>query len=260
MKTHRFTINVPNPTDASAVVNLSLEPDSVVGLKPPLDVPRAAIKVTKAFLSLEPCAQEGPSKLKLTLKPYASVDVHVTAVTSDPADRRAGGAAAIQVVDRRGGRIVGGAMFVCVDGRAGMSPGRFLATKKPCPVTLAQNPYGVPLDGHPLKAIIKMLPLAQTFTLVAPITNPRATTLQEVTVYLEHLGRTGATFVPGRWNVGALDPGQIFYATWTVTSGSMPGNFEASVVVESRNADPTRLMVPVRMSEERPSPVRHRRG
>jgi hypothetical protein len=53
---------------------------------------------------------------------------------------------------------------------------------------------------------------------------------------------------------------QIFYATWTLTSGSIPGNFEASVVVESRNADPTRLMVPVRMSEERPSPVRRRRG
>ena len=151
-------------------------------------------------------------------------------------------------------------MFVCVDGPTTASPGRFLATKKPCPVTLAKNPYGVPLDGHPLKAIIKTLPLAQTFTLVVPITNPRATTVQEVTVYLEHLGRTGATFAPGTWNVGALDSGQIFYATWTVTSGSTPGNFEASVVVESRNADPTRLMAPVRMSEERPSPVRRRRG
>jgi len=256
MKTHRFTITVPNPTDASAVVNLSLEPDSVAGLKPPLDVPRAAIKVTKAFLSLEPCAQEGPSKLKLTLKARTSVDVHVTAITSDPADRRIGGTSAIQVVDRRGGKVVGGAMFVCVDGPAAMSPGKFLATKKPCPVTMAKNPYGVPLDGHPLKAIIKTLPLAQTFTLVVPITNPRATTLRDVTAYLEHLGRTGATFVPGRWNVGALEPGQVFYATWTVTSGSRPGNFEASVVVESRNADPTRLMVPVRMSEERPAPNR----
>jgi hypothetical protein len=260
MKTHRFTINVPNPTETTVVVDLRLEPDSVSGLKPPLDVPRAALKLTAFFLSLQPCAPEGPSKLTLTLKPYTSVDVYVTAVTADPPSQRDGGTAAVQVIDRRGGKVVGGAMFVCVDGPASVSPGTFLPTKRPCPVALAKNPYGVPLDGHPTKAIIKTLPLAATFTLVVPITNPGGRALLDVTVYLEHLGRTGAAFLPGRWNVGTLTPGQVFYATWTVMSGSRPGTFQASVVVESRNADPTRLMAPVRMSEERPSPVRRGRG
>lgn len=259
MSTHRFTVNVPNPTDATVVALLSLESATLAGLDPPLDVPRGALKRVSASLALDPCAREGKARLRVTLEPYASVDVYATIVTADSRPG-VGGAAAFNLVDRRGGRTVGGVMLVCVDRPGAEAAGTLVKTPKPCPVTLSQNPYAVPLDGHPAKQITQTVPFTGSFTLVVPVTNPRQRTLDEVTAYLEHTGASGAAFVPAVWNIGTLNPGQIFYATWTVFSGGVTGAFSASVVVESQRADPTRLIVPLRVGRARREDAVGRKG
>ena len=260
MSTHRFTVNVPNPTGATVVALLSLEPAPRIGLDPPLDLPRGALKLQRAGLSLDPCALDDTGKIRVTLKPYASVDVYATIVTADPRPGT-GGSAAFNLVDRRGGRTAGGVMLVCVDRPGPEAAATLVSTPRPCPVALFRNPYAVPLNGHPEKQIATTLPFTGTFTLVVPVTNPRPRPLQDVTAYLEHTGASGAAFVPAVWNIGTLNPGQVFYATWTVSSGGVTGAFSASVVVESQRADPTRLTAPFRVGrEQRENPIVRKRA
>jgi len=85
--------------------------------------------------------------------------------------------------------------------------------------------------------------------LVVPITNPTNAKLEEVIVYLEHLGGSDADFTPLTWNVAALGPGEVFFALWPLrTIGYSTGEFNASVVVHSRRTDPVRLAARFRVT------------
>ena len=93
------------------------------------------------------------------------------------------------------------------------------------------------------------IPLEADLQLVAPITNPRSRRLEEVEVYLEHLGLSDAEFTPGTWSVGSLAAGDLFFATWPLrTSGQMTGTFDACVVVASKGKDPVRLHALIEIS------------
>jgi hypothetical protein len=235
------------------VVELAIERASLRDLAlPALDVPEEELELTHAGLALDPCA-DGKAKLRLTLDPHESVDVHATATTAVPGGR-AGGAAAMHIIDRRRGKVAGGVMFVCVDRPGPEAPGQTVATAKPCPVALAEEPYAVDVDADPTATRRRLTPGA-TFVFVVPVTNPTRSRLGAVTVYLEHLGISDAAFLPVTWNVGTLAPGDVFYAAWTIVdAGSATGTFEASAVVQSKGRDATRLAAPFTIGRARQRP------
>jgi hypothetical protein len=241
MTTHRFVVNVPNPTRSGASVELSLERGDLASLgQPGLDVPEAELEIAAASISLEPC-DEGRGKLGVRLKPFTSIDVYVTATTADPPDPNIGGAAVLHLVDRRFGKIAGGVMLVCLDGPHAETPGQLVTTRGTCPAELADL-YFSDHETDPTKRRSRTIPANDERTLVAAITNPTSRSLTDMTIYLEHLGSSGAVFTPQAWNAGSLQPSDTFYATWTVGShGALPGSFEASIVVDSKNRLPVRL-------------------
>jgi hypothetical protein len=252
MTTHRFVVNVPNPTRSSASVELSLERGDLASLgQPGLDVPETELEVTQASISLEPC-DEGRGKLGVKLRPFTSIDVYVTARTADPPDPNIGGAAVLHLVDRRFGKIAGGLMLVCLDGPHAETPGQLVTTRGTCPAELAEL-YFSSHETDPTKLRSRTIPGNAERTLVAAITNPTSRSLTDVTVYLEHLGLSGAVFTPQAWNAGSLQPSDTFYATWTVGShDSLPGSFEASIVVNSQKRLPVRLHGQLKV--DRPEP------
>src|SRR6185369_6309791 len=89
MAMHRFKVNVPNPTDRAAVVQLRLEPGKLTGLAEfPRGDKRGPLKVVAAGLALDPCAESGRAELKLRIGARDSVDVYAivtTAASSRPA-------------------------------------------------------------------------------------------------------------------------------------------------------------------------------
>lgn len=252
MSTHRFTVNVPNPTEKTADVTLQLQAVSPALVRRlALDVPRTALRVKQAGISLDPC-QTGERSLKLRVRPHASIDAHITAVTDIAKDRRAGGTAALQLSDFRGGHLVGGMLLVCTDRSGSTPPGQVVSTPKPCPVTIASRVHLVVLGSNPSKPGTYALQGDKTMTLVVPLTNPRKRALRGVSAYLEHVGGCGAAFSPATWNIGQLPPGEIFYCTWTITGdGASAGYFEPSVVVASDGADTTRIRFRLRVTQER---------
>lgn len=243
MVTHRFTVNVPNPEPKPVTARLHLArvtPNALRALA--LDVPITDLKVLDAGITLDPCASKGERDLQLRLAPFSSADVHVV-ITTAPVDPRRGGTTAFNLVDERGGNVVGGVLLACADRVIPEGPGQVVNTPRPCPVVLAKAPYPIAIGGDPTTPPANAtFPQGQALELVAQITNPRKVRLQDVQVYLEHLGTSDASFVPATWNVGTLDPGAVFYATWSVfTSGVLTGAFRASIVVSSQSTDATRL-------------------
>jgi hypothetical protein len=241
MSSHNFTVNVPNPTAKTVSVQLRLEPGKAGDLPAfPREQRRGALKVLGARLALDPCAESGKSNLKLKLAPYESVDVYAIVDTGPPTKP---GATGFHLIDTRNGKDVGGVFLVCVDPPLADVAGQVIGTKNPCPATLATALYPVPSDDDPSK--IPATPAIQpgdAADLVAAVTNRTRKTLTGVQVYLEHLGASNATFVPGLWNVGVLQRGEIFYATWRVqTSTWQSGSFRASVVVGADSFDSVRL-------------------
>jgi hypothetical protein len=262
MATHRFTINIPNPGSRSARVDLALEPARPADVRRlGLELPRGKLRLTHAGISRDPCAH-GEPELRLSLRAYESVDVHVNVETA-PARSPAGGVAVVNLVDRRGGRIAGGVMLACVDPAPADPAGQAVPTPRPCPVDLADNPYWVEPEEDPSKPAGRVLPPNEELDLVVPLTNPRARPLPGVTAYLEHLGGSDAPFLPAAWNIGTLPRGDVFFATWRVrTSGVLTGGFDLSVVVQSDGTDPTRLTPRIRVGEPRDAKERRssRRG
>lgn len=252
MTTHSFVVNVPNPTRSGASVELSLERGDLAALgQPGLDVPEAELEITEASISLEPCA-EGRGKLGVRLKPFTSIDVYVTVRTADPPDPNTGGAAVLHLVDRRVGKIAGGVMLVCPDRPHAETPGQLVTTRGTCPAELADL-YFSDHETDPTKRRSRTIPANNQRTLVAAITNPTSRSLTDVTVYLEHLGLSGAVFTPQAWNAGTLQPSDTFYATWTVSShDALAGSFDASVVVNSKNRLPVRLHGQLKVGRREP--------
>jgi len=241
MTSHSFTVNVPNPTAKPVSVQLRLEPGKASDLPAfPREKRRGALQVLDARLALDPCAESGKPNLKLKLGPYESVDVYAV-VDTGPAKKP--GATGFHLIDSRNGKDVGGVFLVCVDPPLVDTVGQVIATKNPCPATLATAVYPVVPDDDPSK--VPATPVIQpgdASDLVAAITNRTRKPLTGVQIYLEHLGASNATFVPGLWNAGVLQKGDVFYATWRVqTSTWQSGSFRASVVVGADGFDPVRL-------------------
>ena len=245
MPIHRFTVNIPNPTARKAVARLRLVPVKVTDLKRlALDLP-GKLDIVSAGITEDPCATGDRTELRLGLAPQESVDVHVVIDTGVGGE----GAVAFNLVDERPHRT-GGVMLLCVEPALTESAGQLVPTARPCPVVLGGDAYAVARGADPSKPPSDgRIPLEADLELVAPITNPRSRRLEEVEVYLEHLGLSDAEFTPGTWSVGSLAAGDLFFATWPLrTSGQMTGTFDACVVVASRGKDPVRLHALIEIS------------
>jgi len=185
--------------------------------------------------------------MTLRLRPMSTVDVVVALDVTG-----ALGAAGVRLVDRRGGRIVGGVTVLAFEGIAEQRPSTIPA-EKPCPMSiepLVWLPHRVPADrrseGGPL-------PVDLDVDLVAWVSNPTDRVLSDATAYLEHLGGAPADFRAGRWNLGEFGPGMRFPLRWCVTASSAAaGQWAASIVVAATGFDPTRVRLPVAMGEYAP--------
>jgi hypothetical protein len=240
MKTYRFKVNVPNPGKSAASVVLRLEPakkNALSWLKhKEVDTP---LKVDNYGISLEPCADKGKREVKIKLKPFTSVDVHV--VVNAPAKP---GVAAFHLIDTRKGKEAGGVLIVCTNPPYVEPAGKIVPSPNACPAVLAKKLYTIRPGSNPAAASSQTpMKVGQNLTLVAEITNTTSKGgLKDTQVYLEHLGTSGAQFTPGTWNAGTLMIGDVFYATWDIRLGAAhEGTFDASIVVASQEKKATRL-------------------
>jgi hypothetical protein len=262
MTTHRFAVNVPNPEPSSVTVELGFQQAGAADLQALLlQVPKAELEIERAGISLDPC-DAGERGLKRRLRAHSSIDVYATVVTQSPANPAKGGTAALQLTDRRNGKVVGGVLLACIDPPMQDGPGQDVPTRTPCPVTLSRAPYAVEPDTDPSSSAPQTIPSGATVDLVARLTNTKRPRLTDVTAYLEHLGGSDAQFTPAVWNIGTLRQDDVFYATWRVTAtGISSGSFEISIVVQSKGTDPTRLKAPIRIgSPKEPSRSRTRKA
>jgi hypothetical protein len=241
MTIHRFTVNIPNPTSHDASVQLRLERAHPADLKSLcLDVPENELKVEGAGIALDPCAVEGEPVLNLDLKPHCSIDVHAI-INTFPASRE--GIAAFHLIDQRDGKLAGGVLLACIDPPPPQPPSQVVATPNPCPATLARNLHWIVPGDDPSKSPHEMpMPPGKNLEIIAQIINPSKKPLKNTRVYIEHLGGSDAELTPGTWNVGTMQPGQIFFATWKIrTNVWQSGTYMASIVVMSQETDPVRL-------------------
>jgi hypothetical protein len=248
MATHRFPVHVPNPAANAASVMLTLKAVSKAEIKKlRLDTSLSPLKVTGSFISMDACAEKGVKELAVKLKPYSSMDVYVTIQTA-PSKRP--GSVFYNLIDRRGPKTVGGVLLVCQEPSMPAYGGVVVNTKNPCPVVLASDIYITEEDGDLSKPMAKnKIPFNTVVEIVAPVTNPTSQPLHDVVVYLEHLGISGLEFEAGVWNVGTLEPGDIFYAAWkTKLTSRQHTMLQASVVAGSHRKEPVRLKSTFEMS------------
>lgn len=241
---HRFAVQVPNPTDAKTVALLRLERSKSTTLLKNYgkEMPTRALKVGRAGIALDCCAEGGETEIKVALDARSSAEVHVVI------EAETGGAAGMAVfnlVDQRDGVDVGGVTLVCFDPPPADLPGSVVAPANPCPLVLAKPAYAVLPEADPAKPATAVdLASAREIDLVVPVTPSGKSITTDTRIYLEHLGASGAGFAPGTWNAGTLRPGDVFLATWRVTLDA-PGlpTLRASVVASSAKTDPVRLDV-----------------
>ena len=248
MTTHRFAVNVPNPTAQSASVLLRLKPAKRQDFDwLPHEFPKADLEVIDTALALDPCAAAGKPSLKLKLEPFTSIDVHVVVST---VSTKKPGIVGFHLVDRREGKDVGGVLLVCMDPPFVEPVSQTVSTPNLCPATLATGLYAIlPGDDPSNPANAKPIRSGDSLELVAQITNPTGQILKNTQVYLEHLGTSNMGFAPGTWNVGVLGKGDVFYATWPIRATTwMSGIFETAIVVVSEGMDPVRLKGKVSIS------------
>src|SRR5262249_4064399 len=138
-----------------------------------------------------------PRPLRVQLPARTATTVHVSIDTTGQH-----GAAAMKLVDRRGGEVVGGVTLLIVEGGLPDPPIQPLPAKNPCPMVLGEELYWLP-SALPVWAerFEGAVPPGSEVKLVAWITNPTETTLENATVYLEHLGGADAEFQPATWNL-----------------------------------------------------------
>lgn len=237
MTMHRFKVNVPNPTDRDVVVQLRLEPGELSGLA---ELPRAdkrgPLKVVAAGLARDPCADSGRPELKLKVGARDSVDVYAIVATA-AAPRP--GATGLHVVDRRGGKDVGGVFVVCAEPPLADVAGVVVPARRPCPASLVDL-FAVPAGDEPVPANGVAVRPGDGVDLVALVRAAQA--LKGLQIYLEHLGVGNSEFNAATWNFGTVAKGQVVPARWGMqSSGWQTGVFRASVVVMADGFDPTRL-------------------
>jgi hypothetical protein len=241
MATHRFEVNVPNPTPQNVSVQLRLDPARPSDLSwLPREWQRLDLQGVNTCITLDPCIEEGKTDLQLKLEPFASVDVHIV-VNTVPSKKPS--VAAFHLVDRRQGKDMGGVLLVCTDPPFAEPRSQVVSTAKPCPAVLAKDIYAIRPGDDPSKSSrAKTILAGDTVELVAQITNPTDKSIKDAKIYLEHLGVSNAAFMPGTWNMGTLAKGDVFYATWPIrTTAWQVGSFNACLVVVSQGMDPVRL-------------------
>lgn len=251
MTTHRFTVNVPNPTAQRSVANLFLrmaKRRELNGLA--LDLPRRPLKILRAAIGLDPCDCGRDKRMTVKLRPYSSLDVYVEIEMASA--REAAGIAAVHLVDQRPDGRKGGVLLVAADPSIVDPVGQVVDVKSPCPVGLAGRPYPVEPDHDPSHRLTApIFPAGREFDLVVPLTNPTRSRLADVQVYLEHLGACDAGFRPVLWNIGLMNPRGVFFATWRVTTAARQnGKFQVSVVAVSRRANPVRLTASIQVVDK----------
>lgn len=157
----------------------------------------------------------------------------------------------MHLVDQRPDGQRGGVLLVASNEPFRAPAGKTIDVENPCPIALAEAPYGVEPGGDAgTKPASAVMVGGREFDFVVPIINPTSKPLADVRVYLEHVGICDARFRPATWNVGTLRPKDVFYATWRVRGArDQRGVFQASVVVVSRRANPVRLSAPLRLAE-----------
>jgi len=234
---HRYKVNIVNPTERNVAVQLRFEPGKSTDLPElPREYRKGTLKIEKAELTLDPCAESGRPRLQLKLAGRASIDVYAIVET---ATAKRPGAAGLHVIDSRGGKDAGGVFILCVDPPLPEPAGAIVPTRRPCPALLADL-YAVALGAEPDKANAIPVHPGDAVTLVALIAAKQK--LSDTQVYLEHLGTGNAEFAPGSWNIGSLRKGDAFAATWAVQAGAwQTGTFRTSIVVLAEGYDATRL-------------------
>ena len=248
MKTHRFVVNVPNPTSQSVSIQLRLARakrqalSAIFGRRP-----KGELEVVHAGLNANPCSDEGEPRLALKLRPFTSRDVHVVIKTNNQ------GVDAFHVIDRRNNRDVGGVMIVCADPALTEPVGVGVPVANPCPAVLAKSAGIIAAGGDPSEPTPSLdVQPGAAVELVVPITNPTRTPLKNVQIYLEHLGQSTIGYVPAIWNAGTLNRNDVFYATWTLQVGwRESGVVSATVVVASQRSNPVRLTAPFSINRRR---------
>ncbi|HZQ29128.1 MAG TPA: hypothetical protein VFA94_15630 [Acidimicrobiales bacterium] len=250
MSRHRTVdIAVPNMTAARAVAIVRLDRTDPTQLADAgLELPAGELDVIGYGLLLddvcsEPELEGCPPELEVALEPFETR--HVRAVIKT-ADTKKAAVAVFGVTDTRDGNVVGGVSIVCVEPEYPPDTPAAVAVD-PSPVTLAEDLYTVALGDDPGVVPDVALPRDQRLELVAVVTNPTRTDLNDVLVCLEHVG--GVPFTPQTWHVGALEAGGSFWATWPLeASAAAPGRYEASIVVRDNDHEPTRIHAPFRNS------------
>jgi len=241
MTEHRFTVNIPNPTAERVSVQLRLKAAKHLDLYGfPGEIPKDELKVTGAGLTLDECAKKGEPQLKLRLEPFTSVDVQVIINTTQS---NKPGVAGFNLIDRRNGMEAGGVLLVCMNPPFVEPIGQTISTPNPCPAAVVRDLYVIlPGDDPSEPSTVRPIQLGDTLELVAQVTNPTGQPLEETQVYLEHIGTSNIEFTPGTWNIGTLQEGDVFYATWQIRMIDLgPAFYETSIVVVSQDHDPVRL-------------------
>lgn len=240
-KIHKFAINVPNPSEKLAEVMLSLKPASSKDISTAVvpELVKNKLHILKAGISLDGCGNVSKKSLKLTLKPFSSIHVYVNVESSLSKKQEVAG---LHLVDTRKGKITGGVLLICTSKPLIESPVTVITSPNACSAVLAKGLYGIEVGKAVTKPQFRVVPSGKEIEMVAQITNPTANPLQNTRVYLEHLGGANAEFDPGIWNIGTLNKGEIFYATWKIRSKTwLRGYFEPSIVVSSQGSEPTRI-------------------
>ena len=263
MARRQFTVNVPSLGNASGEATLQLEPVTESELTASgLDLPVERLEIRSARLSSKassttlagclgvvwdavvailswlfrrPIARRRPT-LKIQLDPRSAADVRISIDVGGTK-----GAAAMHLVDRRGGKVVGGVTLLVVEG-AMQSPSGTIPAPNPCPMTFVDDPFWIPLGAAPDSPRYPgPIPSGFDVDLLAWIKNGTEEPLADATAYLEHLGGA-AEFQPSTWNLGEFEPGATFPLRWRLhPRAGTSGTWDASIVVAAKGFDPTRL-------------------
>ena len=236
-----FSVSIPNASSTTVDVQLRLEPVSAATLKGlNIVLPPDDLKIAHAGIASDPCARAGEPRTSLQLPPFTSVDMHIIVDTAGAASPAATG---LQLIDHRQGKDVGGVLVVVCEPPIAEPPPQHVPALRPCPVSLRGHVYAVPIGKNPadLSLSVPLEPFVEV-DLVAMVVNGSNRDLSGAHVYLEHLGTSGSTFMPGTWTIGRMARGDLFYATWRVTPAPGQGTkTTGSLVAIADGCEPTRL-------------------
>lgn len=260
MSTHKFVVTIPNSTTKAAGVQLKLvpaEPKEYAWLNHP--GVKSKLEVVDKRIVLDPC-DKGKPELKLELEPLSTIQVHIVINTNTG---KKAGVTGFHLVDIRQGKPVGGVLLLCAHPTYKPPKPKVVKVPNMCPAVLAKPLYTIWPGADPSKAASHAdLEAGRSLELVAQITNSKERPLHNARVYLENMGHSKVTFVPGTYSMGTLQRGNVFYATWKINADIwQEGSFEPDLVVSADNFVPTRINGSLRFKPKpkpkpRPDPKR----